>query len=68
MTCFPGWTWEYIDHHMTIPRLLSINQYHKESPPIHTMIASYFGIGKKSETNENGETLFDLFPVEHTER
>ena len=52
---------------MTIPRLLHINKYQKDNPPIHAMIAGYFGIGKKPETNENGESLFDLFPVEHKE-
>lgn len=67
MTCFQGWTWEYIDNHMTIPRLLHINKYQQDNPPIHAMIASYFGDGKKSETNESGESLFDLFPVEHKE-
>lgn len=52
---------------MTIPRLLHINKYQKDNPPIHARIAGYFGIGKKPETNENGESLFDLFPVEHKE-
>lgn len=53
---------------MTIPRLLHINKYQKDNPPIHAMIAGYFGIGgNKTETNENGESLFDLFPVERTE-
>jgi hypothetical protein len=48
LTCFPGWTWEYIDAQMTIPRLLAINEYQSNAPPLHIMVASYFGLGKKA--------------------
>ena len=61
MTCFPGWTWEYIDQNMTIPRLLEITEYHKVQPPIHILIGRYFGYPKKSsELDDEGQTLFDV--------
>jgi hypothetical protein len=41
-----GWTWEYVDQHMTLPRLSILNRYWKKHPPVHCMLAMYFGIGK----------------------
>lgn len=38
-----GWTWEYIDESMDIPRLTALNRYWAASPPIHTMLAAFFG-------------------------
>lgn len=68
MACFPGWTWEYIDDLMTIPRYLAIQKYQKNNPPLHIMVAAYLGVGgdsgdRKSGTDENGQSLFDLFPM-----
>lgn len=70
LTCFPGWTWEYIDANMTIPRLKEITAYQKQNPPTHVMIAAYLGIGAEesgtagsSGYDENGQSLFDLFPT-----
>lgn len=54
---------------MTIPRLKEITAYQKHNPPIHVMIAAYLGIGAKdagsadSGYDENGQSLFDLFPA-----
>ena len=46
-----GWTWEYIDDHMTIPRMTAINAVHKLRPPVYIvqddlrrMIAGYLGV------------------------
>jgi len=61
-----GWTWEYIDNYMTIPRLSEMTDYWADYPPAHVMIAQYFGIGKSkdkpSEIDGDGNSLFDLFP------
>ncbi len=62
MACFPGWTYEYIDDYLTIPRVLEINAYHKKNPPIHVMIANYLGIQGPKEADQNGLTLFDIAP------
>ncbi len=69
MTCF-GWTWEYIDDFMTIPRLKEIAKFHKLNPPQHLLlisIARYWGITgpedskiEKSGLDENGASLFDV--------
>ena len=69
LACFPGWTWEYIDDHMTVPRYLAIQRYQKDNPPLHLMVAAYFGVGKEGESgptasgvDSDGNSLFDLFP------
>jgi hypothetical protein len=51
---------------MTIPRLMDMNKYWADNPPIHVIVASRLGINKKSPVeasglDENGNSLFDLF-------
>ena len=52
---------------MTVPRYLAIQRYQKDTPPLHIMVAGYLGIGsggqQKSEVDEDGNSLFDLFPM-----
>jgi hypothetical protein len=48
MAAFPGWTWEYVDECMTLPRLDSLSNYWSDHPPVHKMIAAYLGIKPKS--------------------
>lgn len=44
MTCFPGWTFEYIDEHMTLPRYEAIVRYQRKHPPLHVLVASFLGV------------------------
>ncbi len=39
-----GWSWEYIDDHMDIPRLLKMNKFWRENPPLREMVQAYLGI------------------------
>ena len=61
---------------MTIPRMRAINKFHDVRPPVYIsmddvrrMIAGYFEVdltGKEKalkELDENGQSLFDLFPM-----
>lgn len=34
-----GWTWEYIDDYMTLPRLEAINEYYNVIPPLQVCVA-----------------------------
>jgi hypothetical protein len=45
MTTF-GWSWEYVDEQMTLPRLHSVWKQWKRFPPIHKMVAVYLGMAK----------------------
>jgi len=40
-----GWTWDYVDQHMTLPRLYEILAYWKRQPPLFLMVGWYLGIG-----------------------
>lgn len=43
-----GWSWEYIDTQMDIPRLFALKQYWAKNPPLREMVQAYLGI--KTET------------------
>ncbi len=43
MTCFPGWTWEYVEDNMTLPRLKTMNAYWKQNPPLHQLVKNFMG-------------------------
>ncbi len=53
--CFPGWTINYVLENIDFITLKNINQYLEKNPPVHMMIASYFGLydNKKSNNNNN---------------
>jgi hypothetical protein len=44
-----GWSFEYLDDVMTLPRLLALTGCWKEAPPIRLMLAGFVGAGKKKE-------------------
>ena len=43
-----GWTWDYIENQMDIPRLASMNAYWAKHPPLHVMVQWFMGIEEKS--------------------
>lgn len=53
--CFPGWTWEYIDDHMTVPRLSTFTEYWKSHPPMHLLVAAYLGVESPKENKKMSE-------------
>lgn len=55
MTTF-GWSWEYVDEEMTLPRLYAIWKQWKRSPPMHVMIAAYLGHLKPEADSTNQPT------------
>jgi hypothetical protein len=42
--------------------MLSMAAYWDQWPPVHKMVAMYFGLGKKAEETPQGESLLDIFP------
>lgn len=42
-----GWTWDYIDKEMTLPRLYEINRYFENHPPVHILLAAFMGVKQK---------------------
>jgi hypothetical protein len=49
-----GWTWEYIDNHMTVPRLSAMTRYWNQNPPVHVLVAGYIGY-EAPKTAEDGK-------------
>lgn len=47
-----GWTWEYIENHVDIPRLTSMNDYWAKHPPLHVMVQWFMGIEEKQASVE----------------
>lgn len=48
---------------MTVPRLREMNEYWKDNPPLHIMVAAYFGINSdKKQTEDEVPSLLDMFP------
>lgn len=61
MVSITGWTWEYIDAHMTLPRLYAMHRSWETLPPPAIQlarIASFFGINL--EPKEEVGTLDDF--------
>ncbi len=54
-----GWTWEYIDEFMTLPRLHDISDYWQHSPPTHLMARTISMIlgAEPPKRKEETETL-----------
>jgi hypothetical protein len=62
-----GWTWDYISEHVDLPRLESMNRYWEQFPPLHVMVAAYFGITpKKQQEPASVDELLAMFPVTDT--
>jgi hypothetical protein len=38
-----GWSWEYIDESITLPRLYAMNAYWAKNPPVHLLLRQFFG-------------------------
>jgi len=60
-----GWSWEYIDDQMDIPRLLKMNRYWRTNPPVREMVQAYLGIAadddKPARQDSNVDELIALF-------
>ncbi|MGB8422178.1 hypothetical protein [Paraburkholderia sp.] len=60
MTTF-GWSWEYVDEQMTLPRLHAVWKQWKRFPPIHKMVAVYLGMGKPDDEVPQNVPLDGMF-------
>lgn len=57
-----GWTWEYIDEFLTLPRLAAMNRYWAVNPPLHLMVQGYLGYSKpKVRQEDNTEQALEFF-------
>ncbi len=54
-----GWTWDYVEDTLTVPRLKSLYVEWKKHPPIPILLAAFMGIKpvEKGEPSELVERL-----------
>jgi hypothetical protein len=55
-----GWTWEYVEEELDIPRLVGLNRYWAECPPTHLLLAGFVGYKPAAPLN-NSHDLAGLF-------
>ena len=55
-----GWTWEYIDDCMTLPRLYAFTKYWADHPPTHLLLGAFFGVKPASKKEEQKANLSEL--------
>lgn len=48
MIASTGWTWEYVDGHMTFPRFYALLDHWQKHPPVHLLVAAFLGYGEKT--------------------
>lgn len=63
---FSGWTIDYVLENIDFPTLKTINKYLEKNPPLHVMIASYFGLydkNKKSNKNNDNQSNKEFNPM-----
>ncbi len=52
-----GWTWDYVEWNVDLPRLRSLQKYWGQNPPVHMLVAAYMQYkpsqGAKSKPSES---------------
>ena len=48
-----GWTYDYINEHMTLSRLAEYQGYWDNNPPTHQLVAAYMGFEAKDKSDGN---------------
>jgi hypothetical protein len=57
-----GWTWDYIDANMTLPRLYALSHYWNDNPPLHILVAAFLNVKPKVKAEEQSiDQLFSDF-------
>lgn len=51
-----GWTWEYVDDNMTLPRYYEISKQWEKWPPMHLAVLSYMGYADKDASTSSEES------------
>ncbi len=44
-----GWTWDYVEWNVDLPRLRSLHKYWRRNPPTHVLVAAYMKYEPKED-------------------
>ena len=60
-----GWTFDYIEESMTLPRLAELSAYWSDFPPLHLMVRAYLGIESKAKPkpDEDDQAKAEFFAL-----
>lgn len=53
-----GWTWDYTEETLTVPRLKALQKHWEDHPPLPLMVAAYLDIKPKEKASE--EDFFNM--------
>jgi len=56
-----GWTYDYIDGHMTLSRLKEMQPYLRKNPATHQLVAAFLGYEPDPTPEEKVRNLFNKF-------
>jgi hypothetical protein len=48
-----GWTWEYLDEFVTLPRLNALLDHWATSPPVHITAALFAGVESRRDSSRS---------------
>ena len=57
-----GMTWEAVREQFDIPRVSAMQEYWKSNPPMHQLVAAYFGFGGKKPAETDLSELLSIIP------
>ena len=47
-----GWTWEYVEESLDLPRLSALTAYWNECPPMHVLVAGFLGYKPRKQQSQ----------------
>lgn len=55
-----GWTWDYVEENLDVPRLAALTDYWREHPPTHVLLAWRYEFKPQAKPTEAVNTDADI--------
>ncbi len=55
-----GWTWDYVEETLDVPRLAALTAYWREHPPTHVLLAARYAYKAPNEPTRSVNTDGDI--------
>jgi hypothetical protein len=56
-----GWTWDYVEAELDLPRLLALSEYWRDHPPVHVLVATFLDYKPKARSEVNTPEEIEKF-------
>lgn len=60
-----GWTYEYIDEFVTLPRLAALSAHWAQYPPVHISVAAFVGIKMQAPAEMAARPTARVVPIDN---